>query len=54
MSKDTAIKFFEEKQIRSVWIEEEEKWYFSVIDMIEILTESTRPRKYWNDLKGRQ
>jgi len=51
--KNTAIKIFEEKQVRSVWNEGEEKWYFSVIDIIQILTESNRPRKYWNDLKGK-
>lgn len=45
------IKLFESKKIRSVWNEEIQKWYFSIIDVIEVLTESKRPRKYWNDLK---
>jgi len=45
------IKLFESKKIRSVWNEEKQKWYFSVIDVIEVLTESNRPRKYWSDLK---
>lgn len=45
------IKLFETKKIRSVWNEETQKWYFSIIDVIEVLTESKRPRKYWNDLK---
>ncbi len=45
------IKLFENKKIRSQWDAENEKWYFSVIDAIEILTESPRPRKYWNALK---
>jgi DNA-damage-inducible protein D len=45
------IKLFESKKIRSVWNEETQKWYFSIIDVIEVLTESNRPRKYWNDLK---
>lgn len=45
------IKLFESKKIRSVWNKEEQKWYFSVIDVIEVLTESSRPRKYWSDLK---
>ncbi|MCK9209414.1 MAG: hypothetical protein M0P61_01125 [Ignavibacteriaceae bacterium] len=45
------IKLFENKKIRSSWNNEEEKWYFSVIDVIQILTESPRPRKYWNALK---
>ncbi|MEO8148766.1 MAG: hypothetical protein ABI723_14070 [Bacteroidia bacterium] len=45
------IKLFESKQIRSVWNEEEQKWYFSVIDVIEILTDSNNSRRYWSDLK---
>ena len=51
MTKKTAIKLFEQKKVRTVWDEDEEKWYFSIIDVIEILTESERPRKYWSDLK---
>ena len=53
MTKETAIKLFEQKQIRSVWSEEEEKWYFSIVDVIEVLTESPNPRKYWSVLKTR-
>ena len=53
MTKETAIKLFEQKQIRSVWSEEDEKWYFSIIDVIEVLTGSDRPRKYWSDLKAK-
>ncbi len=45
------IKLFESKQVRSAWNEEEQKWYFSVIDVVEILSGSPRPRKYWNALK---
>ncbi len=45
------IKLFEEKKVRSHWDEKSETWYFSVIDVIEILSESPRPRKYWNALK---
>lgn len=45
------IKLFESKQVRSEWNEKEQQWYFSIIDVIEILTESQRPRKYWADLK---
>jgi len=48
-----SIKLFESKKIRSVWNDQEEQWYFSITDIIEILTESQRPRKYWNDLKRR-
>ncbi|MFA5328001.1 MAG: Bro-N domain-containing protein [Prolixibacteraceae bacterium] len=53
MTKETAIKLFEQKQVRSVWNEEEEKWYFSIIDVIEALSETDRPRKYWSDLKAK-
>ena len=45
------IKLFESKQVRSAWNEDEQKWYFSIIDVIEILTGTDRGRKYWNDLK---
>lgn len=51
MENKTSIKIFEQKEIRSIWNDEEEKWYFSVVDIIQILTESDRPRKYWSDLK---
>lgn len=51
MTKETAIKFFEEKQVRAIWDEVQEKWYISIIDVIQILTGSPRPRKYWNALK---
>lgn len=53
MTKETAIKLFEEKQIRSLWSDEEEKWYFSIVDVVNILTESPNPRKYWSVLKTR-
>jgi hypothetical protein len=53
MSKETAVKLFESKQVRSVWDEEKEKWYFSIVDVIEVLTGSERPRKYWSDLKSK-
>ena len=51
MSKETAIKLFESKQIRADWSDETEKWYFSIVDIIEALTESSNPRRYWSDLK---
>jgi hypothetical protein len=49
--KQDAIKIFEDKTVRTVWDSKQEKWYFSIIDIIEILTKSNRPRKYWSDLK---
>ncbi|MEO6905370.1 MAG: Bro-N domain-containing protein [Ginsengibacter sp.] len=48
---ENKIKLFEHKKVRTHWDEKEEKWYFSIIDVIEILTGSERGRKYWNDLK---
>lgn len=45
------IKLFEEKKVRSVFNEQEEKWYFSVIDVVQVLTDSTVPKRYWSDLK---
>jgi hypothetical protein len=45
------IKLFDSKQIRSEWSESEQKWYFAIIDIIEILTESNNPRRYWATLK---
>ena len=47
------IKIFEQNNIRSAYNEEQEKWYFSVVDLIAILTESENPRKYWSVLKTR-
>lgn len=51
MTKETAIKLFEQNQIRSVWSDEDEKWYFSIVDVIQVLTESTIAKRYWTDLK---
>ncbi len=45
------IKLFESKKVRTHWDEEKELWYFSIIDVIEILTDSNNPRRYWSDLK---
>jgi len=56
MSKDTAIKLFEQRQVRSIWNEEEEKWYFSIVDVVEILTNQRThqgARNYWKVLKSR-
>jgi len=53
MSKPTDIKLFENKKVRSVWDAEAEKWYISIVDVIEVLTESPNPRNYWKVLKHR-
>jgi len=49
----SAIKLFENKKVRSHWDEVEELWYFSVVDVVEILTDSTNPRDYWFKMKIR-
>ena len=48
---NTQIKLFEDKKVRTLWDSEKEEWYFSVIDVIAILTDSENPRRYWSDLK---
>lgn len=49
--KENSIVLFHEKQVRRHWDEERELWYFSIVDVIEILTDSTVPKRYWSDLK---
>ncbi len=53
MTKENAIKLFQDQRVRVDWNGEEEKWYFSIIDVIGVLTESDNPRKYWSVLKTR-
>ena len=53
MPENTQIKLFEEKKVRSVWEDQEQQWYFSVIDVVEVLTESVNPRDYWFKMKKR-
>ncbi|MDR1755660.1 MAG: hypothetical protein LBR65_01700 [Culturomica sp.] len=51
MTKKDAVQLFENRHVRSVWDSEAEKWYVSIVDVIAVLTDSDRPRKYWDDLK---
>jgi len=53
MTQETAIKLFEDKKIRTHWDEHTEEWYFSVIDVVEVLTDSSNPRDYWFKMKQR-
>lgn len=53
MAQEEAIKLFDGKQVRYVWDDEQEKYYFSVVDIIQVLTDTDRPRKYWSDLKNK-
>ena len=50
---DDKLELFENQPIRTAWVEEEEEWYFSVVDVCQVLTESADGRKYWNKLKQR-
>ncbi|RTY83475.1 hypothetical protein EKL97_04120 [Flavobacterium sp. LS1P28] len=51
MTQRQALQLFEEKKVRTLWDSEQEKWYFSIVDVILVLTDSTIPRRYWTDLK---
>ena len=53
MTKETAIKLFQEQRVRVHWDEEQEKWYFSIIDVIGVLSQSVNPQAYWRKLKER-
>ena len=53
MTKESTIKLFEQKQVRSVWNDDDEKWYFSIVDVVGILSDSPNPNNYWKVLKSR-
>ncbi len=53
MPEENTIKIFEQKQVRSIWDQEKEKWFFAIVDVITILTESNNPQVYWRVLKKR-
>jgi len=53
MKQQEAIQLFEEKKVRTLWNQDEEKWYFSIVDTVSVLTDSPNPRKYWSVLKTR-
>ncbi len=53
MTKETAIRLFNDNKIRVHWDEEQEKWFFSIVDVISVLAQNSRPRKYWSDLKSK-
>ncbi len=50
MAQQNKIQLFEERKVRTLWDDEAETWYFSIVDVIEVLTDSNRPCRYWNDL----
>ena len=53
MKEKNSIQLFERRQVRTHWDEEQEKWYFSIVDVVGVLTDSPNPRKYWSVLKTR-
>ena len=53
MTQKQSLKLFEERNVRTIWDDTQEKWYFSVVDVIAILTDSATPRNYWKVLKNR-
>ena len=53
MNKDKEIKFFQNNKVRTHWVEDNEKWFFSIVDVIGILSESIDPAAYWRRLKQR-
>ena len=53
MTLKESIRLFEERKVRAIWDDEQEEWYFSIVDVISILTDSPNPRKYWSVLKTR-
>ena len=53
MTQKQAIQLFEQKKVRTVWDTDKEKWYFSIVDVVAVLTDSSNPRNYWKVLKHR-
>ena len=53
MTQKQAIQLFEERKVRTVWDDETEKWYFAIVDVVAILTESADAAAYWRKLKQR-
>jgi hypothetical protein len=53
MTAKNALKLFENKKVRTAWDDEQGKWYLSIVDVVEVLTDSPNPRKYWSVLKTR-
>ena len=54
MTKETAIKLFNDMKIRTIWDDDQEKWFFSIVDVVGVLTDSPTPRQYWGKVKDRE
>ena len=53
MTKKQSLQLFEQKKVRTIWDEEQEKWYFAIVDVVAVLTDSENPQTYWRVLKNR-
>ena len=54
MGNKNIVKLFDDRKVRTIWNEDEEKWYFSIVDVIAVLTDSDNPQTYWRVLKSSQ
>ena len=52
MTKKQSLQLFEERKVRTVWDDQEEKWYFAIVDVVAVLTDSENPQTYWRVLKN--
>jgi len=53
MGNKNIVKLFDDRKVRTIWNEDEEKWYFSIVDVVTVLTDSDNPQTYWRVLKNR-
>lgn len=54
MSTKQSIRFYKDREVRAIWSDEQNKWFFSIVDIVAAITESPRPRVYWGTVKNRQ
>ena len=54
MSSKQSIRFYNDKEVRAIWNDAQNKWYFSIVDIVAAITNSPRPRVYWGTVKNRQ
>lgn len=54
MSTKQSIRFYKDREVRAIWSDEQNKWFFSIVDIVAVITESPRPRVYWGTVKNRQ
>ena len=54
MNNKVSIRFYKDSKVRAVWNDEQNKWFFSIVDIVAAITDSSRPRVYWGTVKNRQ